>query len=166
MLDVKLEESPRAVVRSRSVLEERWTLLVVREALYGVTRFEAFRVNLGIAPGVLSARLAALVEHGIMTREVYQEPGRRAHYEYLLTERGRELHLVVGALQQWGDAHMPRPEGPSVIRRSRLTGEHVRVGFVDEYGSEIPEEQVDIVRVGLRILYLTWLHWETQSGLN
>lgn len=146
-----------------SVLADRWILLILREALYGVTRFEVFRASLDIAPDVLSARLATLVQHGVMTREVYQEAGRRARNEYLLTPRGRELQLVVGALQQWGDAYRPRPQGPSTQRYSRDTGRRVQVAFVDNHGTEVPEQQVDVALDRPRILYLTWLQWnETQ----
>jgi DNA-binding HxlR family transcriptional regulator len=138
-------DSSCSVARSLSLLGERWTLLVIREALAGVTRFETFRENLGVGPDVLSERLSTLVEHGIMRREAYQEPGRRARDEYFLTDVGRELHVVVGALQQWGDDHLPRPEGPSVIRRSLETAAPVRVAFVDVGGREVPHEQVAII---------------------
>jgi DNA-binding HxlR family transcriptional regulator len=165
MPDGRPQDRSSAVARSLSVVGERWALLIVREALYGVTRFETFRVNLGIAPDVLGARLATFVEHGIMTREAYRQPGRRTYSEYLLTETGRDLQLVVGALQQWGDAHMPRPEGPSVGRRSRITGERVRVGFVDG-GHEVAQDDIDVVPVGKRILYLTWLQWAPEPAVN
>jgi DNA-binding HxlR family transcriptional regulator len=141
----KLRGSSCSVARSLSILGERWTLLIIRDALAGVTRFEIFRENLGIAPDVLSERLSTLVEHGIMTREAYQEPGRRVRYEYPLTATGRELHVVIGALQQWGDAHIPRQEGPSVVRRAHKTAKPVRVAFVDDQGREVPQEQVDII---------------------
>jgi DNA-binding HxlR family transcriptional regulator len=162
MPDVNPQNDSSAVARSLSILGERWTLLIIREALYGVTRFESFRLNLGVTPDVLSGRLATLVEHGIMTRKVYRDPGQRARYEYPLTETGRELELVVGALQQWGDAHLPRPQGPSVVRRSRVTGQRVRAAFVDDRGDQVPERQLDIARIGPRILHLTWLQWEPQ----
>jgi DNA-binding HxlR family transcriptional regulator len=147
------------------VLADRWSLLIIREALYGVTRFEFFRANLDIAPDVLSGRLAGLIGHGILIRRVYQDAGRRARYEYLLTVRGRQLHLVIGALQQWGDVYRPRPEGPATRRYSRPSGQLVRIAFVTEGGLEVPHDRVDIVPVGPRILHLTWLQWnEFPSG--
>jgi len=145
MAITKLQDSSCSVARSLSVLGERWTLLVVREALSGTTRFETFRENLGLAANVLSDRLATLVDQGVMTREEYQEAGRRTRYEYHLTETGRDLHVVVGALQQWGDVHLPRPEGPSVVRRSVRSSATVRVAFVDEAGREVPQADVIIV---------------------
>jgi DNA-binding HxlR family transcriptional regulator len=165
MPDARPQDRSSAVARSLSVVGERWALLIVREALYGATRFETFRVNLGIAPDVLGARLATFVEHGIMTREAYRQPGRRTYSEYLLTESGRDLQLVVGALQQWGDNHMPRPEGPSVVSRSHITGERVRVGFVNG-GREVAEEHIVVVHLGPRILHLTWLQWDQQPDVN
>jgi len=141
----KLRDSDCSVARSLSLLGERWTLLIVREALSGTTRFETFRENLGVTPDVLSDRLGTLVDHGVMTREVYQEPGRRARYEYFLTAMGRELHVVVGALQQWGDDHLPRSEGPSVVRQAEATASPVRVAFVDAEGNEVPQDCVVVV---------------------
>jgi DNA-binding HxlR family transcriptional regulator len=141
----KLRDSSCSVARSLSVLGERWTLLIVREALSGTTRFEAFRENLGVAADVLSERLNTLVECGVLRRDAYQEAGRRTQYEYSLTETGLELHVVVGALQQWGDQNLPRPEGPSVVRQSKRTSTPVRVAFVDEAGHEVAEDDVVIV---------------------
>jgi DNA-binding HxlR family transcriptional regulator len=101
------------------VLGERWTFLILREALMGTTRFGAFREALGVAPDVLAARLATLVEYGIMTREPYRDEGSRPRDAYLLTPAGRELQVVLGSLQQWGDSHLPWPDGPTVERRTR-----------------------------------------------
>jgi len=143
----RLRDSSCSVARSLSLLGERWTLLVVREALTGTTRFETFREHLGLTADVLSDRLATLVEGGILRREAYQEPGRRTQYEYFLTETGRELHVVIGALQQWGDTNLPRPEGPSTLRRSELTDAPVRVAFVDPEGREVHHDRVDIIDV-------------------
>jgi len=141
----KLRDSSCSVARSLSVLGERWTLLIVREALSGSTRFEEFRENLGVAPDVLSERLNTLVECNVLRREPYQEVGRRTQFAYFLTETGLELHVVIGALQQWGDQHLPRDEGPSVVRRSKSSAGPVRVAFVDTTGREIPEDDVSII---------------------
>jgi DNA-binding HxlR family transcriptional regulator len=119
------------------VLGERWTFLILREAFLGVSRFAQFRDNLGVAPDVLSDRLATLVEYGVMEREPYQEPGARVRYAYRLTPAGQELQVVLTALQQWGDEHVPGPRGPSLLRRVRGTDRPVRVGYVDERGREV-----------------------------
>jgi DNA-binding HxlR family transcriptional regulator len=141
----KLQDSTCSVARSLSILGERWTLLILRVALEGETRFEVFRECLGMAPDVLSERLNTLVEYGVMTKQAYQEPGDRTRNEYHLTEAGHELHVVIGGLQQWGDAHIPWDKGPTVVRQSRKTGKPVRVAFVDERGREVALDQVDTV---------------------
>jgi DNA-binding HxlR family transcriptional regulator len=141
-----METSSCAIARSLAVLGERWTMLILREALGGATRFAQFKDNLGIASDVLTDRLGTLVEYGVLTKEPYQEPGSRTRYEYFLTPAGQELRVVLGALQQWGDEHLPWPEGPSVIRRDRRNDRPVHVGFVDDRGREVAADNVDWVR--------------------
>src|SRR5262245_48470669 len=93
------------VAKSVELLGERWTLLVVRDLLSRPRRFQDLQRSLpGIAPNVLSARLQTLEEHGIVVRRFYSEHPPRA--EYVLTERGRELGIVVGALAVWGSRHL------------------------------------------------------------
>ena len=145
MTIAKLAGSSCSVSRSLAVLGERWTLLIVRDALAGLTRFEAFRESLRIGADVLTERLGTLVDAGVLAKVAYQEPGRRAHHEYHLTEAGRQLHVVIGGLQLWGDANLPRPSGPSTQRLDRRTGKPVRVAFVDEDGHQLTDEKIDVV---------------------
>jgi DNA-binding HxlR family transcriptional regulator len=140
------EQSTCAIARTLAVLSDRWSFLVLREAFSGVTRFGEFRENLGIASDVLSARLATLVDHGILTKERYQEPGQRARDAYLLTPAGTDLKVVLGALQQWGDNHLARPEGPSVNRVDAATGAALNVVFADEAGRVVGKDKVTFVR--------------------
>jgi DNA-binding HxlR family transcriptional regulator len=135
-----------SIARSLSVVGERWTFLILREAMFGKTRFGEFREALGIAPDVLSERLATLVENGVMERVPYQEPGARARDAYLLTESGRDLDLVLGALQEWGDNNMPREQGPTVVRRLGDSETPVHVAYVDDEGREVPRESVAMVK--------------------
>ncbi|WP_330230861.1 winged helix-turn-helix transcriptional regulator [Nocardia sp. NBC_00508] len=93
------------------VVGEWWTLLIVRDALFGVTRFDDFRARLGIARNVLTQRLEHLVDHGVLSREPYQDNPVR--YDYRLTPKGRSLWLVVTAMRQWGD-EWAAPDGPPV----------------------------------------------------
>src|SRR5690242_12460500 len=79
----------------------------------GATRFHEFRDSLGIAPNILSRRLTSLVEEGIFERRTYQEPNERARDEYVLTEAGRSLSVVIAALAAWGRDHRPHPDGTS-----------------------------------------------------
>ncbi len=142
----KVPDSSCAIARSLGVLGERWTFLILREATLGLTRFAQFRDSLGIAPDVLTERLATLVEYGVMERVAYQEPGTRSRSAYVLTAAGRELAVVLAALQQWGDEHLPWPEGPSMLRRVRDSDRPVHVGFVDEAGQEVAADDVAMIR--------------------
>jgi DNA-binding HxlR family transcriptional regulator len=134
-----------SIARSLEVLGERWTLLVLRDAFSGVTRFSEFRDSLAIAPDVLTERLTTLVEAGALSREPYQDPGARVRHSYHLTRAGEELLVVLGALQQWGDDHLPRAAGPTVLRQS-AAGRPLHVGFVDDRGTEVELAKVELVR--------------------
>jgi DNA-binding HxlR family transcriptional regulator len=105
------------VARAMAVLGERWTILVLRECFCGTTRFETFERNLGIAPNILSARLASLVRHGLLER--VPEGGRHA---YRLTERGRDAFPLYLAIRDWGARHFSGPEGPPTQMVDRATG--------------------------------------------
>jgi DNA-binding HxlR family transcriptional regulator len=131
-----------AIERALAVVGERWSLLILREAHAGVTRFADFQATLGIATNMLITRLGKLVAADIFEKREYQLPGDRARPEYHLTPAGRDLAIVLGALQQWGDAHFPLPKGPVSQRSNRVSGEKVSVSFVDELGSPIDSSQV------------------------
>jgi DNA-binding HxlR family transcriptional regulator len=135
-----------SIARSLEVLGERWTFLILREALSGTTRFADFRAALGLAPDVLSDRLATLVATGVLEKRPYREPGARARHSYHLTPAGHELQVVLGALQQWGDEHRPYELGPTVVRRTAHGDRPVHVAFVDDEGREVALENVRFVR--------------------
>jgi DNA-binding HxlR family transcriptional regulator len=142
-------DSTCAISRSLAVLGERWTLLILREALGGTTRFADFRDHLGVASDILTDRLVTLVEFGVLAKEPYQEAGARTRYEYLLTPAGRQLQVALGALQQWGDEHLPWPDGPSVERRDRRNDRPLHVGYVDDRGREVALGNVDWVHTAV-----------------
>jgi len=79
----------------------------------------------------------------------YQEPSARSRFEYHLTPAGRELQLVLTAMQQWGDEHLPRPEGPSLLRRRKGTKRPVHVGLIDDRGDEIDLDELELVRTAV-----------------
>jgi DNA-binding HxlR family transcriptional regulator len=139
-------QQPCSIARSLEVLGERWTFLILREALSGTTRFAEFRAALGVAPDVLSDRLATLVGAGVLEKRPYREPGARARDSYHLTPAGEELRVVLGALQQWGDEHLPYELGPTIVRRTAEGDRPVHVGFVDDEGREVPLENVRFIR--------------------
>ncbi|ACU69969.1 transcriptional regulator, HxlR family [Catenulispora acidiphila DSM 44928] len=140
----KVPENPCSIARTLGVIGERWTILILRDAIEGLSRFDDFRQSLGIAPDVLSARLATLVEHGVMQKTEYREHNERRRYAYTLTPAGHELLPTLMALQEWGDKHLPWPEGPSVLRHDPA-GAPVHVGLIDNQGHEVPPE--DLTRV-------------------
>ena len=93
------------VAKSLDVVGERWTLLIVRDLLGAARKFQDLQGSLpGIAPALLSERLKLMEEHGLITRRFYSQHPPRA--EYLLTDKGRELGMVIGALATWGSRHL------------------------------------------------------------
>ncbi len=110
---------PCPIARSLERVGEWWSMLIMRDALHGFTRFDQFQNSLGIAPNMLSRRLEALVEAGLLERRRYSEHPPR--YEYLPTARGRDFRPVLIALLAWGNKHFA-PEGESVLLVDRETG--------------------------------------------
>jgi DNA-binding HxlR family transcriptional regulator len=100
-----------SVAQCLEVIGEWWSMLVIRDAFLGVQRFDDFQSRLGIARNVLAQRLAKLVDAGVLEKRPYQQNPPR--YDYLLTDKGRELWPVLTAMRQWGDRHAA-PHGPPV----------------------------------------------------
>lgn len=100
--------------RAMAILGERWTVVVLREVFLGVRRFDDIRRHSGIPRQVLSARLATLVEHGLLQRVPYRQEGARTRHEYRLTAMGLELQPILLAITQWGDRHLADPDGPPI----------------------------------------------------
>ena len=125
------------LARSIDLVGERWTLLILRAAMFGVRRFDDFQTELGCPRTVLSGRLKTLTDAGILAREPYQEPGKRTRFEYVLTERGRALQPTLIMLTQWGDAHLAGGEPAPVSFVDEETRSPVRAGFVDADGRSV-----------------------------
>ena len=98
--------------RAMQVVGSRSTMLLMREAYYGTTRFDTFAARSGMTEAVTAKRLRELVEAGLLSRQPYREPGQRTRHEYVLTESGRDLLPAVIALGQWGNKHLPREGSP------------------------------------------------------
>jgi DNA-binding HxlR family transcriptional regulator len=103
------EDMSCSIAQCLEAVGEWWTVLIVRDAFLGVTRFDAFQQRLGIARNVLTQRLGHLMDHGILERVAYQENPPR--YDYRLTQKGRDLWPVLTMMRQWGD-RWAAPEGP------------------------------------------------------
>jgi DNA-binding HxlR family transcriptional regulator len=99
-----------SIARTLDVVGEWWTMLIVRDALLGVTRFDDFHHRLGVARTVLAARLDRLLHAEVMVRQQYCE--RPPRFEYVLTEKGRDLWPVIAAMMRWGDRWEAGAAGP------------------------------------------------------
>ena len=135
------------IARGVAVVGEKWALLIVRDAMAGAARFADFRASLGIAPDVLADRLGKLVDHGILERRSYRNPGERTRDEYVLTPAGRDLAPALAALGGWGMDHRPVGGGSPFRFVDRDSGELARTGFLDAAGRPIPAENVVLERV-------------------
>ncbi len=125
------------LARACDLLGGRWTLLILREAFYGVSRFEDLRADLDAPRAALSQRLDLLVVEGVLERRLYQEEKSRRRREYRLTEKGRELAIVLIALMQWGDRHL-RDDRPPLDIVDAKTRERLTVALATRKGRVVP----------------------------
>jgi len=116
------------IARSLERVGEWWSILILRDAFAGLKRFDEFEQNLGIAPNMLSRRLAGLVASGLLVKRRYN--ARPPRYEYLLTERGRDFRPVLTAMLAFGNKHFA-PEGASVVIIDAATGAPAEPILVD-----------------------------------
>ena len=131
------------VARSLERVGEWWSILILRDAFNGLRRFDEFQKNLDIAPNMLTRRLNALVEGGLLERRRYSE--RPPRDEYVLTARGRDFRPVLLALLAWGNRHFA-PEGASVMLIDGETGEAADPILVDRRtGRPVTEHPYAIV---------------------
>ncbi|TWB46084.1 winged helix-turn-helix transcriptional regulator [Nitrospirillum pindoramense] len=112
-------DSQCPIARSLERVGECWNILILREAFLGAQRFDEFHKKLGIAPNMLSRRLRAMVEHGLLEKRPYST--RPVRHEYLLTQAGRDFRPVLWALMAWGNRYFA-PEGPAVHIVNSATG--------------------------------------------
>jgi DNA-binding HxlR family transcriptional regulator len=128
------------IEKTMGLLGAKSTMLILREAYYGTTRFDDFWRRVGITKAAASARLADLVEAGLLTRRPYQEPGQRSRDEYVLTPVGVDFMPVVWAMFDWGQRHLPPPA------RLRLThegcGADAAVVVRCDHGHDVPFEEL------------------------
>ena len=136
-----IDQQACSVARALSVLGERWTLLIIRDAFRGTRRFDDFQRSLGVTRHRLSERLGKLVDEGVLTRVAYME--RPTRYEYRLTRKGLALYPVLMTLSQWGDDWMDDGNGPPQRYRHSLCGKQTRaVLSCDECGDPLRPEEV------------------------
>jgi DNA-binding HxlR family transcriptional regulator len=141
MLKRTYEGQNCSIARALELVGERWTLLIIRDALLGVHRFDEFQDSLGVARNVLADRLNRLVGEGILERSAYSE--RPPRFEYRLTEKGRELAVPILALMQWGDRHLSQKPPRIARRRSDRSG--VRAVLVARDDQLVSPAEIEVV---------------------
>jgi DNA-binding HxlR family transcriptional regulator len=130
-----------SLARALEIVGERWTLLIIRDAFFGLRRFEQFQESLGIARNVLTDRLNWLVDEGILERIRYGE--RPIRHEYQPTPKGRDLLLPLTAVRQWGDKYLS-PKPPALLRR-QSDSQQVVAALVAEGPAVLPAEELELV---------------------
>lgn len=120
---------------------DRWALLILRELVFGVDRFDAVQSHLGISRRTLAERLDALVSHGLVEREPISVVGQRSRHRYVLTQAGMELIPVIVALREWGDRHRPDASPPPVLLTHAGCGGSVGLQFRCEHGHHVASPQ-------------------------
>jgi DNA-binding HxlR family transcriptional regulator len=150
MVDIPLKRRSPVSLRdcnlskSFELIGDRWTLLILRSALYGLRRFDDFQADLDVPRSVLSNRLAGLVDSGIMERREYREGRQRARIEYPLTRMGQALGLPFMAMAAWGDKWLGDGTSPLTLR-SKSTGQRLSVALVDERGKRAIKSDIEQV---------------------
>jgi DNA-binding HxlR family transcriptional regulator len=141
MLKRTYEGQNCSIAYALEVVGERWTLLIIRDALLGLSRFDEFHQSLGIARKVLAERLRWLVKQGILERVRYQE--RPERYEYRLTQKGRDLHVALVGLRQWGDDHCSQK--PPMLARTKSDKKPVIAALIPKRSDHLRLEEVEFV---------------------
>jgi DNA-binding HxlR family transcriptional regulator len=126
-----------ALARAIRAIGDGWSLLILREALCGVERFDAMCEDLAIPRSVLADRLARLVEAGILEQTTYREPGQRSRKAYVLSERGRALIPALVAMRAWAEDHLPG--GRSRLRLHDKDGQEISAHLLRADGTGVED---------------------------
>lgn len=132
-----------SIAKALDLIGTRSALLILREAYYGTTRFDGFASRVGITDAAAASQLRKLTEAGLLTKQPYQEAGKRTRHEYVLTPMGRDLLPVVLALMQWGDTYL-QAGPPPLLLVEESTGAPVRVQVRSDSGREVILEELGI----------------------
>lgn len=133
------------LAKALEVVSTRSAFLILREAFYGTTRFDDFAQRAGISEPVAATRLRELVEHGLLEREDYRDPGQRTRQAYRLTDKGADLFPALAALMQWGDRWLDDRGGPVRLLHHDC-GERVGVELRCAAGHEVSSGEIDLAR--------------------
>jgi DNA-binding HxlR family transcriptional regulator len=144
MLGRTYEDQVCSVARTLEIVGERWTLLILRDGLLGIRRFDDFQKSLGVARNVLADRLNTLVETGLFEKVRYQTGPER--FEYRPTVVGRDLATAIFALMRWGDRHLATKAGPPRLLEHTACGGRVDVELAcDECDETISVAEVSVI---------------------
>jgi DNA-binding HxlR family transcriptional regulator len=132
------------IARSLDAVGDWWTLLIIRDAFAGISRFIDFQQSLGVARNILSARLRLLVANGILQRG--PSAGGGARDEYRLTEKGRRLRVVLTALRQWGEDNLFTEGEPMMVAHDRGNRPLARLRLLTEDGRPLEPEEIVVTR--------------------
>ena len=124
MKRTSLENADCPVARSLDAIGDWWSLLIIRDAFLGIRRFSEFQKNIGLAKNILTVRLRALVDHGILAMAPASDGS--AYQEYVLTAKGRGLFPIMVALRQWSEVFSGEPKGFPTLLVDRAKGRPVR----------------------------------------
>jgi DNA-binding HxlR family transcriptional regulator len=132
-----------SLARTLEIVGEWWTLLIVREAMWGTSRFDDFHIRLGIARNILTTRLTRLEAFGMIERRPTEENARI--FDYVLTAKGWDLFASVVALMQWGDRWIHEKEGPPIQFFDRARGAKIQaIAVRDAKGKTLLPNEIDI----------------------
>lgn len=137
-----------SISMTMDAIGNRSTILILREALYGTTRFDDFVRRTKTTDAIVAARLKHLTDLGLLTKQPYQEPGKRTRYEYLLTDKGKDLLPALFALKQWGDKYLQPESGEPLRLVERATGEPITVAARGSSGADLSLDDLAIVANG------------------
>lgn len=123
-----------SMARAMEIVGEWWTFLILRDAFFGITRFDDFQRRLGIARNILATRLETLTGAGVFERRPYDVARKR--YDYVLTDKGRALWPVLMTLRQWGDEWVTGQDRAPIVVQHRACGEAAGVHLVCDHCGE------------------------------
>ena len=132
-----------SIARALEVIGERWTLLILRDAVLGMQRFEEFQHDLGIATNVLTSRLKLLSDEQLLER--VPDPERPGRPKYVLTDKGAQLAPALIVLMKWGDRHYPGPNGPPRLTVHAGCGGHIGADLLcDRCGEPLRPGEIEL----------------------
>jgi DNA-binding HxlR family transcriptional regulator len=137
-----------SIAMAMDVIGTRSSMLILREAFYGTTRFDDFARRTKSTEAIVAARLKQLTDIGLFIKQPYREQGKRTRHEYVLTDKGRDLLPAVFALMQWGNRHLQAEDGGPLRLVERGTGEPVVIGPRTVSGKNLDLQDLAIVANG------------------